>query len=326
MEENKKQNYVIDCSGEALYDLISKAVKDSADAEKIELAEDKAQNTRSFNRLYNRKFTRLKKKMERMLLDLGAGTTDFSETDNVWEIDRARIEQTIDRIKFEVLTPTYELLGPEVKEASRSVQGMVDLMYSKRMESDEIHEIVAGLARWHVLDDFQRQLQPHDFSACFADFGRGTHAGHPMENLYELADKERLRDTLEALHREKFSMTVSSGWMLSQARTKQFLLAFMLSLYHHPLAKLYGKMAAFHRFFTDVCGYTFVKAAKTLQNWFRNYCDFDRERTSRTGSMPKNEPQKARSSWLRKLRDYTRVEELAEWMRTRFPQYGVCMA
>lgn len=325
MEDFKKHNYVTDISERTMYDLISQAVKDRLEPEEIKLTENVSQNALLFNRLYNRNFTRFKKKTENMFLDLGAGTTDYTETDSGW-LDRTMIEQTIDRIKFEVLTPTYELLGPEVKEASKSVQGLVDLMYSKRMESDEINEIVAGLARWHVLDDLQKQFRPHDFGACFAGFGTATHAGHPVENLYELADKERLRATLEALHREMYSMAVADGWLKSQSRTRKFLLAFMLSLYRNPLAKLYGKMAAFHRFFSDVCGYTFVKVARTLQNWFSDYQEFYNERARRAHGKPKDEPQNVRDSWLRKVRKYTRVEDLAEWMRTRLPHYGVSMA
>lgn len=327
MDEKTNHNHVISVDKRYLYDLVSRVIEENLNSDvEIHLSADVMQNWRSFNQLYDTKYTHLKKKTDSLLLDMGAATLDFTWQQSGRKKEREEMEHAFHHLKYEVLSPVYGLLGPEVKEASRTALDLVDLIFRKRVKSDDIHKIVAGLARWHVLDDLQRQLQPRDLAGCFAAFDAPLHAGHPVENLYELADKECLRETLEALYREKYSMTVADGWLVSQARTKQFLMAFMLSLYRNPLAKLYGKMAAFHRFFTDVCGYAFIKVARTLQIWLYGYQDFDRKRANRFSNKPKDEPQQVRDSWLRKVRKYTGIEQMAEWMRSRFPLYGIRVA
>ena len=75
-----------------------------------------------------------------------------------------------------------------------------------------------------------------------------------------------------------------------------------------------------------MCGYAFIKVARTLQNWLYGYQDFDRERANRFSNKPKDEPQQVRDSWLRKVRKYTGIEQMAEWMLSRFPLYGIRVA
>jgi hypothetical protein len=121
-------------------------------------------------------------------------------------------------------------------------------------------------------------------------------------------------------------MTLACGWVVSKERTKQFLLAFMLSLYRHPLKKLYGKMAAFYRFFSEVCGYTFIKTKETYQKWYRDYQSYVNERTRRHNHPPQNEPDKAYKAWKRKERKYQLLEELVEWIRERLRSYDIALA
>ena len=220
----------------------------------------------------------------------------------------------------------FHRLEYEIIEASRTPQGMVDLMYRKRVTSDDFHQIVAGLARWQVLDELQRSLQPMDFSACFAGFQDFRHGGRNPENIYDNVDKERLRDTLEALYHEKYGMTVADGWLVSKASTRDFLLSFMLSLFKEPLTELGGKLASFHRFFTKVCGYAFIKRARNLQIWFYEYQKFNLERDSRASKRPLNEPQKDYNTWRRRFHKYTSIEKMAAWMRNILPQYGIDIA
>ena len=89
---------------------------------------------------------------------------------------------------------------------------------------------------------------------------------------------------------------------------------------------LYGKMSAFHRFFKEGCGYTFMPLPRTFQNWMKGYRDFDRERNRRTANPPRNEPEKAYRAWLRKERKFAPLEELAAWIRERLTKYGIALA
>jgi hypothetical protein len=229
-------------------------------------------------------------------------------------------------VKKYVMEFGFHRLEYEIIEASRTPQGMVDLMYRKRVTSDDFHQIVAGLARWQVLDELQRSLQPMDFSACFAGFQDFRHGGRNPENIYDNVDKERLRDTLEALYHEKYGMTVADGWLVSKASTRDFLLSFMLSLFKEPLTELGGKLASFHRFFTKVCGYAFIKRARNLQIWFYGYQKFNLERSSRASNRPLNEPQNDYNTWRRRFHKYTSIEKMAAWMRNILPQHGIDIA
>ena len=287
---------------------------------------EKHLNLKNFVTRYNESYTRLKEKANNVLIDMGAATLDLTETIDQKREEYHRISQAVERIKHEVMTPTYERLGPQVIEASQSAERLVELMRDLRVKCEEFRQIVRSFARWHVLDDVQKQLQPHAFASCFASFKANPHAGHPMENLYELADKARLHQTLEALHQERYRMTLTHGWTVSKERTKQFLLAFMLSLYRNPLDRLYGKMAAFHRFFTDDCGYSFAPVKRTLQHWLDDYRDFVNERTRRHNRLPQNEPDKSYRAWLRRVKKYRPLEELVAWMGERLPQYGWSVA
>ena len=308
-----------------LDEIVDEVNKEFDSSMRMALDNDELQDLQTFVNLYNEKYRNLKKRVHRIHFDFGASTLDVTRGMSEWEMQKMKdlkeFGEKLKKHKIDVMKPTYTRLGPEVLEASRSAQELVRLMDRKRVTSDEYHQILGGLVRWHVLDEvqaeLQRQMQPLCFGPCFEIFAKAE-VGHPTENLYELADKERLRHTLEALHREKYSTSVAQGWTTHGARTKHFLLAFMLSLYRRPLQSLYGKMAAFHRFFTKVCGYGFVKAARTLQNWFQAYQDFVRER-GKYGDCPPN----AGARWESKVRKYDAVDALVRWMQGRFPQYGV---
>lgn len=307
-------------SEKVLYDIVQSTLEENIETcvDKV-IGDNWSLEVSNFHKEYSHKYRKLKKNVDEALVDFGTSTTDFTLS----EAEMERINQTINHVKFEVLTPTYEELGAEVLKASHSPQALVELMRRKRVKNEEFQRIVSSLVKWQILDELQQQLQPMDFSRCFEGFHESPGlGGRPEENLYDRVDKHRLRDTLEALHHERYSMTVKQGWLHSQARTKQFLLAFMLSLFKD----LYGKMAAFHRFFTEVCGYTFIKAARTLQNWLSAYQEFVNERSRRTDREPQCEPQASHDRWTRQERKYTLVEELAKWMRGLLPHYGVSLA
>lgn len=287
---------------------------------------DKYNNLKAFHNQYNHNYNQLKECVGHITLDIGSSTTDFVWQEPMWQEELHEIGQGIEQVKQDVMLPSFEILGPEVKAASRTAQELVDLMQRKQVSDGQFREIVSGLVRWHVLDDLQKQLRVRDFTRCFASIQYPTdNGGRRVENLYELADKERLRDTLEALYRERYSMSVAQGWSIAKERTQHFLLSFMLSLYHRPLEKLCGKMSAFCRFFSEVCGYGFV-ATRNLQNWFKAYQDFDWQRKRRDSRPPQNEPQKDYNTWMRRFRKFTAIEEMAAWMRGLYPQYQVTVA
>lgn len=302
---------------EKIQKIIEEQLSDSG--ERIVPGAGKFENLKVFHNQYNLKYNQLKGSvLPCFTLDIGSSTTDFVWQKPLWQEELHEIGQGIEKVKQDVMLPSFEILGPEVKAASRTAQELVALMLHKQVSDGQFREIVSGLVRWHVLDDLQKQLRVRDFSPCFASIQcPSDNGGRRVENLYELADKKRLRETLEALYREKYSMTVAEGWTWSQTRTKQFLMAFMLSLYRHPLKVLYGKMAAFHRFFKGDCGYAFTPVVRTLQGWFSAYQNFVNERERRTSRQPLYEPQGARE------RKFATIEALAEWMRGRFSYYGV---
>ena len=151
---------------------------------------------------------------------------------------------------------------------------------------------------------------------------RSTPYGRPLTHLNKPADKQLLSQTLEKIHREKYGTTVTEGWHKSQARTKRFLMACMLS----QDKDLYGKMSAFHRFFKEGCGYSFIPLPRTFQNWMKGYRDFDNERTRRLHHPPRFESQKDRDKWLRKERKFAPLEELVAWIRERLTKYGIALA
>ena len=302
---------------EKIQKIIEEQLSDSG--ERIVPGAGKFENLKVFHNQYNRKYNQLRESvLPCFTLDIGSSTTDFVWQEPMWQEELHEIGQGIEKVKQDVMLPSFEILGPEVKAASRTAQELVALMLHKQVSDGQFREIVSGLVRWHVLDDLQKQLRVRDFSPCFASIQcPSDNGGRRVENLYELADKKRLRETLEALYREKYSMTVAEGWTWSQTRTKQFLMAFMLSLYRHPLKVLYGKMAAFHRFFKGDCGYAFTPVVRTLQGWFSAYQNFVNERERRTSRQPLYEPQGARE------RKFAAIEALAEWMRGRFSYYGL---
>ena len=251
---------------------------------------------------------------------------EMSRKKTQWE-DLETYIKKLEKVKQSTMDFAFRRLEHEVIDASRTAQGMAELMHRRKVTDDEFHRIVSGLARWHVLDDLQKQLQPTDFSACFAGFGSRAHpGGRPVEDLYDGVDKVRLRKTLEALYRKRYGMEVAEGWKVVHAHTRQFLLAFMLSLFHRPLAVLYGKMSAFFRFFTEECKFGFLKTARTLQNWLKAYQDFVNERERRADGKPQAEPQHKRDAWLRKVRRYRPLEELVQWIQPQLPKYDVALA
>ena len=273
---------------------------------------DLAESVRNFGYHYRDKYTTLKKKVGHQLMDVGSSTIDMTES----KIDRNGILKHLTAVKRKVMISPFHILDFDVIEASHSAYEMAKLMYRKRVSDDEFHQVISGLVRWQLLDELQTQVQqPIDFSRCFAPFAESTKTrGRREEDLYENVNKEHLRDTLEALHQEKYSMTVEQHWNIAKEETSQFLRAFMLSIYREPLKMLYGKMAAFHRFFKDVCGYSFAPVKDTLSKWYSAYCDFVNERNRHTMHEPKGARQ----------RRFIAIEALAEWMRSRLPQYQVC--
>lgn len=302
--------------------LIERTVREKLESsETVSLDEDRQKNVEAFIGFFNRKYNTLKERIAHTSVKFRTASLEVSHSGQRWK-ELERIGRKLEEVKERLMLPTFDLLGPKVIEASRSAEQMAELLYRKRVSSDEFHEVVGALARWQVIDEVQSQLKPLDFGRCFAGFENRRYGGRPEDNLYELVDKERLRRTLEALHQVKYSMTVAQGWGVSQERTRQFLLAFMLSLYRRPLQALYGKMAAFCRFFVDRCGYAFV-AVKNLQNWLGGYQRFVTERERRHNRPPQNEPQKAYNTWMRRMGKYLRIEALAQWMQGLLPQYGV---
>jgi hypothetical protein len=290
------------------------------------LVDDMETNTQTFANQYDTLISNLRKRIKSQseeLRRLLRGKSRYKGTPFVKKNSLEELAKRVGIAKLDVMRPAYMVLGADILKSNLMAEDMVNLMYQKQATSDQLQQVIYSLARWQILDELQQQLQPMDFSRCFEGFHESPGlGGRPEENLYDRVDKHRLRLTLEALHHERYSMTVKQGWLHSQARTKQFLLAFMLSLFKD----LYGKMAAFHRFFTEVCGYTFIKAARTLQNWLSAYHEFVNERSRRTDREPQCEPQASHDRWMRQERKYTLVEELAKWMRGLLPHYGVSMA
>ena len=142
-----------------------------------------------FVKEYDRKYKKLKKNTEHLVLDLGSATTDFTyekEFPKVLE----NIVQAINRIKHDVLTPVVEHLGPQVIEASRSTESLVELLRQKELDNIQYQQIVSCLVRWHVLDDLQRELKPRILNPCSYYIPQlRRHSGRPKENFYELNDQ-----------------------------------------------------------------------------------------------------------------------------------------
>ena len=298
---------VMNFSEENLYALIHRVLSQQLSSPRlVKLNKSKDENLKCFVHSYNDKYTELKRIVNRVI-DMGAMTFDWTEENH----DRIkRVYERLAKAKKKVMQFGFHRLELEVIDASRTAQGMSNLMYEKRVTSDDFHQIVAGLARWQVLDEIQYHLRPMDFSSCFAGFKR---RGRPTENLYDGVDKERLCETLEALHQEKYQLSVTEGWTVSKEGTKDFLLAFMLSLFKNPLIEVGGKIAEFGRFFKQNCGYGFT-STKNLQNWFKGYAAFNVERSR---------SQKEKPDWMRRLRKYTFIEALVEWMQNLLPLYGI---
>jgi hypothetical protein len=311
-------------SDKNLYELIQEVVSQELSSPRVvNLVEDTTKNVNDFYNEFYEKYATLKKTVSRHVVDKNASSIVLNAEHTV---GTEKMRNRFAEVKKYVMEFGFHRLEYEIIEASRTPQGMVDLMYRKRVTSDDFHQIVAGLARWQVLDELQRSLQPMDFSACFAGFQDFRHGGRNPENIYDNVDKERLRDTLEALYHEKYGMTVADGWLVSKASTRDFLLSFMLSLFKEPLTELGGKLASFHRFFTKVCGYAFIKRARNLQIWFYGYQKFNLERSSRASNRPLNEPQNDYNTWRRRFHKYTSIEKMAAWMRNILPQHGIDIA
>lgn len=270
-----------------------------------------------FNLMFDRNYKSLKNEVNCMVVDFGVSTLDLTQRKSPWQQEVERMNRELEKVKNEVMLQPFRILGEEAIEASRTARELVDLMYRRQVMGEEFRQVVEGLVRWQVLDELQQWLRPRCFSACFEPF-RGMHApgGRPEANLYELADKERLRHTLEAIFRAEYGTTVQQGWLMGRERTRQFLLAFMLSLYRHPLTSLYGRLNAFCRFFTQVCGYTFFVKERALQKWFEGYQRYVRKRDRH----PLYEAQGAAERRL------DAVEALAAHIRTLLPAYGLCPA
>lgn len=310
-------------SEKLLYDLVYKVVNKQLSSTKIvNLNEDGEKNLEVFYEQLNEKYVRLKESVGRCIMDISSTTIDLTEerVETLKKVRRRLAEE-----KKNVMSYGFHRLDYEVIEASRTPLRMVNLMYNKRVTSDEFHQIVAGLARWQVLDELQRQLHPIDLASCFAVFQESPHGGRPAGNLYDHVDKERLRDTLENLYFERYHFSVTEGWNVSKEKTRDFLLALMLSLFKNPLTELGGRMAAFGRFFKGYCGYAFA-GKRNLQNWIKNYQEFDIERDRRKAALPMAESQKDYNKWMRRLRKFTTVESLSDWIRGLLPQYGICPA
>lgn len=270
-----------------------------------------------FNHLYDHNYKHLKNEVNRLVIDFGTSTLDLTQRKSPWQEEVERMNRELEKVKGEVMQRPFRILGEEAIEASRTARELVDLMYRRQVVGEEFCQVVDGLVRWQVLDELQQWIQPRCFSACFESFrGMAAPGGRPEANLYELADKERLRHTLEAIYRAEYGTTVAQGWHTGRERTRQFLLAFMLSLYRHPVTSLYGRLNAFCRFFTQVCGYTFFVKERALQKWFEGYQRyvFKRDR------HPLYEPQGAAERRL------DAVETLAGHIRNLLPAYGLCPA
>ena len=249
-----------------------------------------------FNLLYDRNYKVLKNDVNRLVIDFGTSTLDLIQRKSPWQQEVERMNRELEKVKNEVMLQPFRILGEEAIEASSTARELVDLMYRRQVMGEEFRQVVEGLVRWQVLDELQQWLRPR----C----------------LYELADKERLRHTLEAIFRAEYGTTVQQGWLMGRERTRQFLLAFMLSLYRHPLTSLYGRLNAFCRFFTQVCGYTFFVKERALQKWFEGYQRYVRKRDRH----PLYEAQGAAERRL------DAVEALAAHIRTLLPAYGLCPA
>ena len=308
-------------SGKTLKERVKKALEEEMleSGEILIPGSEKYSILTDFLHRYSEEYITLSERVEDVVLDDSELFSAIKRQDK----DVMAVEQSLGRLMRIAVTPTYNLLGEEVIEASRTTESIVDLMYRKRVTDEQFHEIVKGLAKWHVLDEFLKLFREYDLNSCFASFKeRSKHTGRPAENLYAKLDKQRLSQTLENIHQEKYGTTVTDGWYTSQAHTKRFLMACMLSLDKD----LYGKMSAFHRFFKEGCGYSFIPLPRTFQNWMKGYRDFDNERTRRLHHPPRFESQKDRDKWLRKERKFAPLEELVAWIRERLTKYGIALA
>ena len=131
-----------------MYGLVERIVTAKFGAmQSVVLNDDAKQNISQFLENYNDKYTKLKKivwKSDRHI-------KTFTFTDDKTEQQLRSMNQYLARVKRTVMEPAFERLGPQVIEASRSASQLVGLMYQKRVKNEEFHQIVAGLARWHVL-------------------------------------------------------------------------------------------------------------------------------------------------------------------------------
>ena len=314
----------LDAFSESYIQQIKKSIAEEIDCysgEAMPAGSSKHDYYLSFIKAYDKHYTKLKQHTVRVVFDNGFHQLEYTVQQSPWEKAQEEVGKGIDKIKLDLITPTFELLGPEVIEASRSAKEMSNLMYRMNLPNDDLHQVAGRLAGWQVLDELQKKLTL-DFSPCFADFAPPNPSGHPMENFYDQADKEKLRQAYEAIYQEKYGMAFQCGWVDIYEHTKQYLMAFVFALYRHP----YGKIASYHRFLQEVCGYTFIPLVRTFQNWFSDYLKFVNERTKRAANHPKNELDKAYKAWKRKERKYLLLEELVEWIRERLRSYDIALA
>ena len=119
-----------------LFDMFKKNTGEESDeytGETFVPGTDKHLNLKNFVTRYNESYTRLKEKANHVLIDMGAATLDLTETIDQKREEYHRISQAIEHIKHEVMTPTYERLGPQVIEASQSAERLVELMRDLRV-------------------------------------------------------------------------------------------------------------------------------------------------------------------------------------------------
>ena len=278
---------------------------------------------KSFISEYDKKYITLKENTERFAVNFCSGITDFTERKTRWKKELEKVGKGIEKIKLDLIKPTFDLLGPEVIEASRSAESLANLMYQKSTSSIDLLQIVGRLARWQVLDELQKELLSIDLSSCFQDSQKSSkHSGRPTENFYDHANKDKLKEAFEAIYQEKYGMTLERGCVNQWEHTKQYLMAFILARYRIP----YGKLASYYRFLNEVCKYTFIPKVRSFQNWFSAYQKFVSERSRRTANHPKNEPDKAYKAWKKMEQKFNSLEDLVAWIRERLPQYGIALA
>lgn len=135
----------------------------------------------------------------------------------------------------------------------------------RKVKTEELNDIFARLHCWQLLNRLENHSPPAR--------GRPT-----IENFYcDFLDLQKLGETIDEIHRSTYHRSLREGLKKDNKQVCHFLLAVLLAIYKGHWDDIFGKIAAYVRFLTNICGLRCIQTLRSFQLKVQQFLRFSKD-------------------------------------------------